>query len=133
MLTKERNRKIQNLKLKYRTIVMFCLKHMYTIFQIFNRRKFYKENQVVEKKQHNPKSKTKNPVVVHVHNIIDRYSRGYQMIGVTSLKERLNKCQQVNKKIKKKKEISDDMTLIWLNWSVLIYWIYSEIWNCKLV
>ena len=55
------------------------------------------------------------------------------MIGVTSLKELLNKCQQVNKKIKKKKEISDDMTLIWLNWSVLIYWIYSEIWNCKLV
>ena len=53
-------------KLKYRSIVMFCLKLMYTIFQTFNKRQFQKKNQVVERKQHNPKSKAKNPAVVHV-------------------------------------------------------------------
>ena len=35
-------------------------------------------------------------------------------------KQRLNKCQQVNQKIKKeRKKMNDDMALMQLNWSVI--------------
>ena len=47
--------------------------HVHSILDI-QEEKILKENQVFEKKLHNPKSKTTNPTIVHVQNIIDRYS-----------------------------------------------------------